>query len=180
MTTAAYQITEESVPVLDANNSGFYVDGGKLRSQGVELDVLGQITPELQAVGNYAYTATKVLDSNILPVGAPFLNIPLHSGSLWLKYTFQTGPLKNFGGGMGFFASGAKSGDNNNDFNLPGYARLDAGVWYSFRLHSGQEVKLQVDVFNLLDKTYYESSASTSQVEPGTPLSVMGKCSVTF
>jgi len=176
LTMAAYQITKENVAVNDTDHPGFSLNGGQLRSQGIEFDVLGQITPELQAVGCYAYTDTEVIESNTLPVGAPFADIPLHSGSLWLKYTFQTGWLKNFGVGAGAFACGERSGNNNHTYNVSGYARMDTAAWYSYTLRSGQQIKLQVNVFNLLDKTYYESGVA----QPGTPLSVMGRVSVTF
>ena len=59
---------------------------------------------------------------------------------------------------------------------MAGYARLDAGAWYSYTFRSGQQVKLQVNIFNLLDKTYYESGVG----QPGTPLSAVGRISVTF
>jgi iron complex outermembrane receptor protein len=180
LTTAAYQITKDNVAVGDPAHPGFSLNGGTLRSQGAEVDISGQITPELQIIGNYAYTDTDVLQSNTLPVGASFINIPPQSGSMWLNYTFQSGALKNFGVGTGVFVSDAKAGDNANSFYLPGYARWDAGTWYTFALPTGQPVKVQVNAFNLLNTTYYESSSSAGSVEPGTPLSIMGKCSILF
>ncbi|MDD4891677.1 MAG: TonB-dependent receptor, partial [Phycisphaerae bacterium] len=102
------------------------------------------------------------------------------SGSLWLKHTCQNGPLKDFGVGAGVFASSARAGDNNNTFDLPAYARLDVGAWYTRTLHSGQKVKLEVNVLNLLDKTYYESSSSAGSVQPGAPLTLMVTLTLTF
>ena len=180
VTTSIYQITKDNVPVADPNNPGFSVNGGELRSQGFELDVLGQITPGLQLVGNYAYTDTEVLESSNLPEGARFLNVPLHSGSIWLKYDFLDGPMKNFGFGAGMFAASAKAGDNNDSFDLPGYARFDAAMWYRIELEKGQDLKLQLTAQNLFDKEYYESSTSTATVQPGTPSAIYAKCSLTF
>ncbi len=180
VTTAVYQITKDNVPVADPNNPGFSVNGGELRSQGVELDVLGQITPNLQIIGNYAYTDSEVLESSNLPVGARFAGVPLQSGSLWVKYDFTDGPLKNFGMGAGMFASTFKAGDNNNSFDLPGYARFDAAMWYKIQLEKDQELKLQLNAQNIFDKRYYESSTSTANVQPGTPAAIFAKCSLTF
>jgi iron complex outermembrane receptor protein len=178
--TAAYQITKNDVAVGDPNHVGFSVNGGELRSEGVEFDGTGQITPELQVIASYAYTDTDVLKSTTLPVGASFINIPLNSGSVWLNYTFRSGLLKDFGVGTGVFISSDKAGDNANSFYLPGYTRWDAAAWYSFDLPDKQRLKIQLSAFNLLDTTYYESSQSAGMVEPGAPLSIMGKCSITF
>ncbi len=180
MTTAIYHITKEDVPVVDSAHPGFSLNGGKMRSQGVELDLIGQITPELQIMASYGYTDTEVLDSNALPEGASFLNIPLHSGSIWLKYTFTKGPLKNFGVGAGYFGASTRSGDNNNSFYLPGYSRFDAAMWYKVDLQSGQELKFQVNAFNLSNERYYESATSAASVQPGAPFTIFAKCSLTF
>lgn len=180
LTAAAYRITKDNVAINDPAHIGFSLDGGRLRSQGVEVDLLGQITPEFQVIANYAYTDTEVLESTSLPVGASFLNIPEHAGSVWMKYTFSQGALKNFGAGVGVFASSAKAGDNNNTFDLPGYTRFDAGMWYTVELPAARKLKFQVNAFNLFDKKYYESSSSAGNVQPGTPFSIIAKCSVTF
>ena len=180
LTAATFEITKDNVPVTDPDHAGFSLNGGTLRSRGVEVDVLGQITDELQIIGNYTFADTEVIKSSSLPVGAQFLGIPEQSGSLWLKYTFQEGLMKGFGFGSGVFISGSKAGDNNNTFDLPGYARWDAGVYYTHRLTSERELKVQLNVMNVLDQTYYDSSTSTGSVMPGTPISTMLRATLTF
>ena len=180
ISTAAYQITKDDVAVGDPEHVGFSLNGGQLRSRGLEFDATGQLTQELQVIASYGYTDTEVIHSTSLPIGASFINIPLNSGSVWLNYTFQSGVLKNFGVGSGVFVSGDKAGDNANSFFLPGYTRWDAGAWYSFDLPDKQRVKFQVNAYNLLDQTYYESSQSAGSVEPGSPFSISGKCTMTF
>ena len=180
VTAAVYQITKNHVPVADAAHFGFSVDGGVLRSRGVEFDATGQITPELQIIGNAAYTLTDVVSSTSLPVGAAFINIPRDAGSLWAAYTLESGPLENLGAGLGVFAATRRAGDGLDSFYLPGYARFDAGAWYRFRIPSGQTVHLQVNVDNIFDTVYYESSSGAGSVEPGTPFTVTGTAGVTF
>jgi iron complex outermembrane receptor protein len=180
LTTAAYQITKDNVAVTDPDHSGFNVNGGTLRSEGFDVDVLGQITREWQIVGCYSHTDTRVIESTSLPVGASFINVPDNSGSLWLKYTLQDGPLNGLGGGVGCFAAENSAGDGKNSFDLPGYTRWDTGVWYTYSFHGGCQLKVQVNLLNVFDKTYYESSGSTAQVEPGYPRYVMTRVSLTF
>ena len=131
-------------------------------------------------MGGYGHTDTRVVESTSLPIGASFLNVPENSGSLWLKYTLQDGPLNGLGGGVGFFAAEKSAGDGKNTFFLPGYTRWDTGVWYARTLHGGYQLKVQVNVLNVFDKTYYESSTSAASVQPGTPLYVVSRISLTF
>lgn len=192
ITTAAYQITKNNVVIADLdhpNGSGYYnMNGGTQRSQGVEYDMTGQITRELQVIGSYAYTDTATIKSNTKttsapPVGAPFVGIPEHSGSIWLKYNFLDGPLKHFGLGSGVFASSDFSANNSHTFNMPGYARWDAAAWYMLPLSSGQEMTFQLNVVNILNTTYYESvggSSGSAMADPGEPLTFTGKVSLSF
>lgn len=179
-TTAAFQITKDNVAVNDQDHLGYQLNGGSMRSEGFDVSLLGQLTPELQAVGSYAYTDTRVIKSTALPIDAPLAGVPLNSGSLWLKYTFQDGTLRGFGGGVGCFVADDRAGDSMNTFTLPGYVRWDAGTWYAFAMSGGQVVKFQLNVQNIFDRIYYESSSGVSGVQPGSPLSVVGRVSITF
>jgi len=171
---AIYELTRDNVAIADPANPGFSINGGLLRSRGVEFDVSGQLTSSLQVIGNYTHTDTRVLRSDTLPVGARFMNVPRNSGSLWLKHTQQGGWLRGFGIGFGIFAASNKSGDNNDTFKLPGYTRFDAALFYRREMTSGplSAVYARVNFINLFDRKYYESSFGNSRVFPGQPFTV--------
>ncbi len=173
-TLAVYELTRDNVAIADPANPGFSLNGGLLRSRGIEFDVAGQLTSSLQIIGNYTHTDTRVLKSDTLPVGARFMNVPGDSGSLWLKYTQQEGVLSGFGFGFGIFAASDKSGDNNDTFKLPGYTRFDAALFYRRELSSGplSAIYGRVNFINLFDRKYYESSFANSRVFPGQPFTV--------
>ena len=59
---------------------------------------------------------------------------------------------------------GDRFADKNNKVNLPGYARFDARVGYEW-----DNWIAQLSVENLLDKEYYVSATSASQIMPGSP-----------
>lgn len=80
-------------------------------------------------------------------------NVPHHSGSVWLRYV----ATKNLALGSGMFSQSIRQGDQANDFQLPGYARLDAMISYQFRIHDWRST-LQLNVNNLLDRRYYTGS----------------------
>lgn len=176
-TVAVYQIKKTNVPVFDPV-AGFSVNAGEQRSQGIELDILGEPIPGLNIIASYAYTDTKVLNSDFIPRGNRFQNIPLHSGSLWTTYTLQEGTWKGLGGGAGVFTVSDRQGNTGNTFSVPGFARVDLAGWYPFTLW-GQSLFAQINVKNLLN-TRYAENAETGFIQHAWPLTVFGSLSYRF
>ncbi len=176
---AVFRIDKNDVIVNDPNNAGFSLNGGTMHSDGFELDAAGELVGGLQVIGNYAYTNTEVVHSNVLIEGARLLNVPRNAGSVWCKYTFLEGPLSELGIGAGVLASDRRSGDDNDTFELPGYAVLSLGLSYRGRL-MGSNYKLQFNVQNLLDKLYYDSSLGSSRVQPGSPRAFLFSAELAF
>jgi len=180
-TLAGFQITKDNVPVTDEGNPGFSINGGELRSRGFEIDVAGELTPGWQVIANYAYTDTEVLESTSLPIGSRFSNVPPHSASLWSSYDFQPGSgLDGLGIGAGVRGVSDRLGNNAGTFELDGFVVADLAAWYRFDLPSGQKIKAQLNVNNLFDKEYFESSSGTASVFPGAPRTVLGTLSIEF
>jgi iron complex outermembrane receptor protein len=171
-TLAVYQDTRDDVSLSDPDHSGYFLNAGRLRSRGVELAVSGHLSPSLEAIANYTYCDTEVLDSSSLPEGARFHNVPLHFGNLWAKYTFRDGRLKNLGFGFGMHAESARTGDNAGNFMLDGYVTWQAALFYRKEVRPGQVLDLQLNVKNLFDEEYYQTSTATTRVYPGTPRSL--------
>ncbi|MGQ0595287.1 MAG: TonB-dependent receptor domain-containing protein [Gammaproteobacteria bacterium] len=108
-------------------------------------------------------------------------NVPRHAGSLRLKYDHNgVGAREGLSLAIGVFAAGQREGDNENTFQLPGFARLDASTAYRLRL-GDTILTAQLNVRNLLDKRYFESTepnfvnaAPRAAIFPGAPLTVLG------
>jgi catecholate siderophore receptor len=56
----------------------------------------------------------------------------------------------------------------DNTVTLPGYTRVDVAVYASLM----ENLRLQVNVENLLDRTYYANADSNTNITPGSPRSV--------
>jgi len=183
-TVAAYQINKENVPIADPNNPGFSLNGGELQSRGLEVDVSGELAPGWQVIANYALTDTEVVESDSLPEGSRFLNVPRHSASVWSSYEFQPGSsLRGLGFGAGVRGASDRLGDNAGTFDLDGFGVVDAALWYRDRLRlAGREqgIKAQINLQNAFDKEYFESSNGTASVFPGAPRTVIGTISIRF
>ena len=183
-TLAIYEITKENVPVADPSNPGFSINGGELRSRGFEVDIAGELAPGWQIIANYAYTDTEVIESDSLPVGSRFRNVPLHSASLWSSYDFQPGSgWDGFGFGAGVSGVSDRLGNNDGTFELDGFVVADLALWYRSHLNGGSgrlPIKAQLNVHNLFDEEYYENATSIANVFPGAPRAVVGSISIQF
>lgn len=153
---------------------------GEARSQGVEIDISGQITDGLSLIGSYAYTDAVILksDSN---QGKKLWGVPRNAGSLWGKYDFQQAELRGLSVGAGAYFQDTKPGNNANQYELPGWGRLDALVKYQLPV-AKTRTTLQLNIENLLDHRYYLGSSGfgTTFINPGQPRTFMGSVKVEF
>ncbi|KVH74968.1 TonB-dependent receptor [Burkholderia cepacia] len=171
-TLAVYQIDKRNVAVTVGDITSTI---GTARSRGIELDVAGQITRHLSVIGSYAYTNATDRDSN-----TPLTNVAHHTGSLFAVYDTTIANLPGrwrFGGGARLV--GARSGDTANSFTLPGYVTVDAFAAYETTIGKFP-TRFQLNVKNLLDKTYYPSSNSNLIVAVGEPRLVTLTTTVSF
>ncbi len=99
-------------------------------------------------------------------------NVPLNSGSIWVKYD-ALGDFRGLSLGGGVVVIGQRQGDNQNDFQLSSYARVDTMIMY--RLQPGvllswvKNLTAQLNVKNLFNTPYYQSSSTNLNIFPGAP-----------
>ena len=155
--------------VLVANAEGpvtLYSAAGEVRSRGLEVDLTGQLSDRWSMIGSYAYTDAEVTEDPTYK-GKQLQNVAKNSGSLSAVYDFGTlvgGDQLRIGAGARYV--GERAGNAVNDFDLPSYTVADAFATYDTRL-DGQNVKFQLNVKNLFDRTYYTSAASRFFVSMG-------------
>ncbi len=182
-TLAFYHLTRNNLvtPDLASGDPLARIVVGEQRSQGVEFDMTGRVTNALSVIGSYAYTDTKVTKDNSGLQDKRLPGVPLHGGSLWMKYDFAelNGPVKGLSVGFGTYISGSRHGDIQNTFTLPGYVRLDGFAAYRWTIGPTRAIA-QITVRNLLNQQYYENADQNSNVAPrngvypGAPLTVFG------
>ena len=88
VTAAGFYITKENVTV-DLFDAPFFTttQAGRQRSQGVELDALGQFTERWSMVGNWCYVDTLLSDPvNPSLDGQPARGVPHNTINLWNRY----------------------------------------------------------------------------------------------
>ncbi|BAY81666.1 ferrichrome-iron receptor [Calothrix parasitica NIES-267] len=175
-TTLALFHLERTNVIEEGANSGFgSQQTGKQRSQGVEVSVAGEITPEWNIIASYAYTDAIISEDDTFPEGNSLRNVPKHGASLWTTYQIKSGNLRGWGLGLGLYYVGERQGDFNNSFSLPSYLRTDASLFYRRR-----NLSASLNFQNLFDVNYYQGARNDLRVIPGAPFTVFGKVSVEF
>lgn len=160
ITGAVYQLTKTNNLMADPNGSFFSVEGGEIRSRGVEVEAKAALSASVNVVGSYTYTdAEYTTDTNYKGNTPP--QVPKHMASLWGDYTMFDGPLSGLTLGTGVRYTSSSYGDPANSFKVGSYTLVDALVRYDLaRLGmAGSNVALHVN--NLFDREYVASCFNT-------------------
>ncbi|WP_122558203.1 TonB-dependent siderophore receptor [Pseudomonas viridiflava] len=166
---ALYQIEKQNVLTTDPVDSTFSVAAGEVRSRGLDLNVVGNLTPEWRVMGSYAYVDAEVTKDNTLRSGTRLLNIPEQTFSLLNVYEFQDGALRGLGLGAGGRYVDQRAGQTaNTAFSMDSYTVFDLLAFYKVNEH----VKLNLDVKNVFDKDYEEGAFGNVYAYPGAPRTV--------
>ncbi|MBW4619424.1 MAG: TonB-dependent siderophore receptor [Cyanosarcina radialis HA8281-LM2] len=174
-TLAAYHLTKTNVTTTDPNNPLRSVQTGEQQSQGIELDVAGEILPGWKVIASYAYTDAEITKDNTFPVGNQLNNVPYNQASLWTTYEIQQGDLKGLGFGLGLFYIGERQGDLDNTFTLDSYLRTDAALYYR-----RDGFRAGINIRNLFDTDYVSLGSSPTYIQRGAPFTITGSVSWEF
>ncbi len=161
---ALYQIERQNVGTPDLANPGFQINAGEQRSRGVEFDLAGELMPGWRLIASYAYTDARVTKAANNTAGRRPAGIPKHSASLWSTYEFRSGDLAGLGFGAGVFVVDNRYGNAANTFEVDGYLRADATVYYRFENYT-----FRLNVQNLFDEEYYLNPTRANFLLPGSP-----------
>lgn len=136
-TIAFFDLTKQNIVIPDPEDPTFTfsIQVGEQRSRGVEVEVVGGITPGLSVIATYTGMETEVTeDSREIYLGDRLAGFAPHSGSVFLNYRVRGGSLRGLSFGGGAYATGARMAAlPNPDWEVPGTARLDLNLGYERR-----------------------------------------------
>ena len=132
-----------------------YVNAGKVRAQGFEAEISGEVIERLQLLAGYTYTQTKTLDDIDTSLNGAAFNsyVPRHVLRMWGDYALD-GVLERFSIGAGVNAQSDNfrvSPSSGNKITQSGYAIWNGRIGY--RIDDTWSVALNGN--NLFDKRYY-------------------------
>ena len=130
---------------------------------GFEAQFNGQLTDQWSLTAGYSYITGEIKDhSKADLVGNDPREIPEQMLSIWNHYQLT----EKLGLGLGATYQDSSYINDSNSAELPSFFRVDAAAYYQV----SENLRLQVNIENLLDEEYYPSSHSTHQATVGAPL----------
>jgi catecholate siderophore receptor len=159
-TTAVYRLDRTNTTARDPNNPAITVQTGSQRTKGYELGVNGNLTNRWRLVGGYANQDAFVTSATTAAArGAQVALVPHHTFSLWNNYRV----LPRLNMGLGVIHQAEMYAGIDNTVQLPEFTRADLAAYYTLT----EMIRLQVNVENLFDRTYYATAHSNNNILPG-------------
>lgn len=163
--TALYYVKKKNVLTLDPLDSTKSVAAGEVISKGLDLSLVGRLTPQWKIIGNYAYADAAVSKDNTLVKGTRLANIPQNAFNLLSIYEFKSGKLNGLGLGLNQHYVGSRKGQTaNSTYTMASYATTDFISYYDY----SSDIRFSFDIKNIFNKDYDES-AFNRYVYPGEP-----------
>lgn len=129
--------------------STYFEAQGRVRSQGWETELTGNLTDNWSISTGYAFTMLKSMnEENYQGISIT----PKHNFNLWTRYEFKDGPLDGFSVGGGVRAVSQTYYKRDVDFVQGGYSVATAQLGYRFNKHLSSTLTAN----NLFDRKYYE------------------------
>ncbi len=162
VTAAVFQLTKDKNLTADPSDSAFSVQGGEIRSRGLELEAKAALTSNINLTAAYSYTDAEYTDDTLYEGKRP-VEVPRNMASLWADYTFHETALSGLTLGAGARYVGDTSsfyttGENvNGTFNVGSYTLVDATVKYDLARVGMPGSSVGVKVNNLFNREYVSS-----------------------
>ncbi len=183
ISSAIYRLQRSNMTITDPSNSSntIIVDGQV--TKGFELGVAGKLFDTYSMYGGYTYQDAEITKTQgtggagnpLIISGTSLGHVPKHTFSLWNKYEFN----ETWSAALGIISRSdmyAATPTSSIAVNLPGYTRLDAAIFANIN----KQTKLQLNIENLLDKTYYQSAHNNNNIMYGYPLTARATLTYTF
>lgn len=172
ITAALFQLDLKDVVAEAADGSGNLVNTGAQRNRGFELSVEGALTSDWSVYANYTHLNAEITKATQdAEAGARVGLVPRNQFSIWARYALSS----RWGVGAGLRGASKKYTSYDNNVVLPGFAEVDVMAYYQ-----AGNYRVQVNINNVTDKTYYPTASGDNQIMPGAPRNVTASLSVNF
>ncbi len=163
VSAAIFRLDRDQGSTTDPSDPGNSILVGS-RTEGLELQLIGQITEAWHLNVGYSYLEAKergrVVGNELANREMP--HVPEDMFSIWSRYDLTP----RFGVGMGVSYQSEKFTSIGNKVKLPDATRVDAAIYYDIR----DDLALQLNVENLLDSHFYPSAHNDNNIATSRPL----------
>jgi catecholate siderophore receptor len=165
VTTAVYRLDRTNTRSNDPNDPTRIVQTGSQRTNGYELGINGGLTRLWTVAGGYAYQDAYVTSATTAAAaGARVAQVPHHMFSLWNNYQLHP----RVAAAVGIMRRSDMFATIDNSVTLPGYTRVDVAGFVKL----ASQLRLQVNVENVFDTTYFINADSNTNISYGFPRAV--------
>lgn len=148
-TVTAFRIHRNNMVLTDPANTRYKIQVGQVRSEGIELDMIGTIARSIALSANYAYADVKITkDAKAERVGKRYASAPQQVINTWFRYSFPSGVLTGWSIGLGQ-SSMIKRSTTTENTTLPDYTKLDGTIAYT-----NNKITARLLLDNLTNKRY--------------------------
>lgn len=160
ITAAVFQINQTNV--MNYARDFTWKQTGEVRSRGIELEALAQVSKRLKLIASYTNQDVRNVKADNdsqghWPVSIP---VPKQIASLWADYTFGDG----LSVATGVRYVGSSFGAADNSLSIPSYTVMDAAMHYDYG-----RWRYAFNVTNLLDKEYISGCYDETRCIYGNP-----------
>lgn len=175
-----YRLVDRNRAMTDPDNTSFSISAGKVVVKGIDAEITGSVTENLELFAGYAYILSETR-ADASGVGATFSNwTPKHTLNLRARYSFDDGALEDVwvAGGARLVSSYYGQNTTGTRWVQDGYALFDAQVGYAI----SENVDATLTLNNIFDKTYYARAGSNGTVFNyyGDPFNALFKITARF
>ncbi len=167
ITAAVFRLDRTNATTPDPANVTQTIVVGATRVKGVELSATGRITPDWQISAGYTFQNGYLRGNDDVRLA----QVPEHQISIWNRYDVTD----NLGAGLGVIHQSSQFAANRTSpvtTRLPSFTRVDAALFYTV----SEQVKVQLNVENLFDTTYFSDAHNNNNISTGAPIN--GRLSV--
>jgi catecholate siderophore receptor len=160
VTLAAFRLDRTNTSAPDPQDATRIVQTGSQRSEGVELGIAGDVMRRWHVVAGLTMQKAEITSRTTAAApGQLVALVPERVLSLWNRYDVSD----LLGVGLGVYTQSDMFAAIDNAVTLPGYTRVDGALF----IKAHQLLRLQINVENLLDETYFGTSHGNNNILPG-------------
>ncbi|GGX20932.1 TonB-dependent receptor [Aquimarina muelleri] len=160
------------------NFLGYYLKGGEDTRNGIEVELIGRILPNLEIIGGYSYLDAKYKDHVSYYYNSSPINTPKHTANFWARYRFDKS-LKGLSLGAGAYYLGERphnvwSRNYTHNGVVPGVKPFDLKAYTTVNIQASYQFnnKVSLDVFanNVFNETGFNAYRTVylNRIQPAT------------
>jgi catecholate siderophore receptor len=160
-TAAIFRLDRTNATTPDPLNPTVTINVGETRTGGVELALTGRVRSNWQISGGYSWLDARLQGNDSVRLA----QTPKQQFSVWNRYDLS----RRLGFGLGVIHQSSQFAairTSATTTRLPAFTRVDAAVYYRVN----DTVRLQLNIENLLDTTYFSDAHNNFNISTGAPL----------